>query len=168
MVPQKSAPLTTVMQKIASTRPVTWVFSRTFHKLDLIMLKLSGGRSSVSSIVTGLPVLFLTSTGAKSGKQRTMPLVFIRDPKNPETFALIASNWGQKHYPAWYFNLKANPTADCSINGQVKKYAAHEASGDEYEHFWQLAAKTYLGYPVYKQRVGDKRRIPIMVLTPQS
>ena len=154
------------MQKIASTRPGAWFYSRTLHYFDRFVLRLSGGRSTLTGIVTGLPVLFLTTTGAKSGLPRTLPLLFIRDPNNSASFALIASNWGQEHYPAWYFNLKANPNAACSINGQTKKYVAHEAGGDEYEQFWQAATNTYLGYSLYKQRVGEKRRIPIMVLTP--
>ena len=168
MPPQKYNPFHAVMQKIASTRPGAWFYARTLHHFDRVVLKLSGGRATLTSVVTGLPILFLTTTGAKSGQPRTLPLLFIRDQKDPSSFALIASNWGQEHYPAWYFNLKANPNATCSINGQEKKYVAHEASENEYKKFWQSATNTYLGYSLYRQRVGDKRRIPIMVLKPQS
>jgi F420H(2)-dependent quinone reductase len=76
---------------------------------------------------------------------------------------LIASNWGQDHHPGWYYNLRANPLAKCTIHGATGVYRAHEASGDEYAHYWQRASETYLGYPQYKQRIGE-RRIPIMVL----
>jgi hypothetical protein len=61
--------------------------------------------------------------------------------------------------------LKANPRAICAIGGKVGEYMAHEASGEEYERFWQCALDTYIGYPNYKQRV-DERHIPIMVMTP--
>ena len=154
-----------LMQKIASSRPGAWFTSGTLHHFDHIFLKLTGGRSTMTSLVAGLPVVILTTTGAKSGLPRTLPLLCIRDEQDPTTFALIASNWGQAHYPAWYFNLKAKPHATCSIRDQIGEYMAHEASGEEYERFWQYAGNTYIGYPLYKQRVG-KRRIPIMVMTP--
>jgi hypothetical protein len=63
--------------------------------------------------------------------------------------------------------LKANPRAIGTIRGQTATYVAHEASGEEYERFWQYAANTYLGFPLYKQRVGG-RRIPIMIMTPEN
>jgi len=63
------------------------------------------------------------------------------------------------------FNLKANPRAVGAIRGQIETYIAHEASGEEYDRFWQYAANTYPGYPLYKHRVGA-RRIPIMIMTP--
>jgi deazaflavin-dependent oxidoreductase (nitroreductase family) len=76
----------------------------------------------------------------------TLPLLCIRDKRNPATFALVASDWGQSHYPAWYFNLKAHPRAIGSIRGRAETYVVHEASGEEYERFWQYAANTYMGY----------------------
>src|SRR5262245_20064927 len=89
------------------------------------------GRATLTSALAGLAVVLLTTTGAKSGLPRTLPLLCIRDERSPSTFALVASNWGQTHYPAWYFNLKANPQAVGSIRGQVQTYVAHEASGEE-------------------------------------
>ena len=75
----------------------------------------------------------------------------------------MASNFGQQHYPAWYFNLKANPLATCTLRGQAGEYLAHEAEGAEYDHYWQLAQAAYAGFPLYKERASH-RRIPIMVL----
>jgi deazaflavin-dependent oxidoreductase (nitroreductase family) len=156
-----------LVQKIGSSRSGAWFYARTLHHFDRVVFKLSGGRATVTSVLAGLPVVLLTTTGVKSGLPRTLPLLCIRDERNPTTFALVASNWGQTHYPAWYLNLKANPHATCSIRGQTRAYVAHEASGEEYERFWQDAADTYFGYPLYKQRVGA-RRIPIMIMTPEQ
>jgi deazaflavin-dependent oxidoreductase (nitroreductase family) len=155
------------VQKIASSRPGAWFFARTLHYFDRIVFKVSGGRATMTSALAGLPVVLLTTTGAKSGLPRTLPLLCIRDERNPHIFALVASNLGQRHYPAWYINLKVNPRAIGSIRGQAETYVAHEASGEEYERFWQCAANTYIGYPLYKQRVGE-RRIPIMIMTPEK
>ena len=156
-----------LVQKIGSSRFGAWFYARTLHHFDRVAFKLTGGRATLTSALAGLPVVLLTTTGVKSGLPRTLPLLCIRDERNPTTFALVASNWGQPHYPAWYFNLKANPRAIGSIRGQTATYVAHEASGEEYERFWQYAADTYPGYPLYKQRVGE-RGIPIMIMTPEK
>ncbi len=152
-----------LMQKIASSRPGSWFFARTLHHFDRAVLKLSGQRTTLTAVIAGLPVVFVTTIGTKSGVQRTVPLLAITDERDPNTFAIIASNWGQHSHPAWYFNLKACPRATCSICGRTGQYVAHEASGEEYNAFWQRAAKTYIGYPLYQQRAGG-RHIPIMVM----
>lgn len=155
----------TLMQKIAATPTGARFYARTLHLFDGLFLRLSGGRMTISSLVSGLPVVIVTTTGAKSGLPRTIPLLCIRDEGDPASFAIIATNWGQKRYPAWYFNLKAHPRATCSIAGKEGKYLAHEAVDEEYARFWQCAADIYIGYPLYKQRI-DGRSIPIMVMTP--
>jgi len=142
------------IQKIASSSPGAWFFSRIAHHLDRIILKLSRGRMTLSSIVTGFSLVVITTTGAKSGLPRTLPVLYIRDKFDPNRHAIIASNWGQHHHPAWYFKLKAEPCATGSIDGQVRTYIAHETSGEEYERFWQRAVETYLGFPLYQQRAG--------------
>jgi deazaflavin-dependent oxidoreductase (nitroreductase family) len=155
-------------QKIAASKPGSWYFSRTQHHLDRLLLKLTGGRRSLTGLLAGLPVVTLTVTGAKSGLPRTVPLLYIRDPETPDRFALIASNYGQRHYPAWYHNLKANPQATCTIRGEARHYTATEGEGDEYQRFWGYAQETYPGFPNYAKWVGDQRHIPIMVMTPME
>jgi deazaflavin-dependent oxidoreductase (nitroreductase family) len=165
MAQKKYSLFHSMMQRISASKPGAWFFAHTLHHFDHIFLKLSGGRMTMTSLVAGLPVVILTSKGAKSGLPRTVPLLCIRDEQAPESFAVIATNWGQKPYPAWYFNLRANPEASCSIAGQVRQYQANEAQNEEYERFWQYASNTYLGYPLYKQRIVG-RRIPIIVMKP--
>ena len=93
-----------------------------------------------------------------------MPLVGVFEG---EKVALIASSFGRKHNPGWYYNLKAHPECDVSYNGHVKKYVAREITGEEYERYWQLANSFYAGYEKYKQRAAH-RHIPIMLLEPKS
>ena len=112
-----------------------------------------------------LSIINVTTTGAKSGLPRTTPLIAILDEQNPQQFALIASNWGHKHYPSWYYNVTANPRVTCTIKGETKDYTAAEVSGADYDRFWGYAKNTYVGYALYKERVG-KRSIPIILLTP--
>ena len=155
------------MQKIASSKPGAWFLARTQHHLDRIFFKLSSGRTTMAGMMTGLPVVVLANKGAKSGLIRTIPLLCIEDEDNPETLILIASNFGQAHNPAWYYNLLANPEATCTLNGLTHTYTAHEAQGEEYERCWTYALDTYMGFPHYKIRAGE-RHIPIMVMEPVS
>lgn len=153
------------MQKIPATRIGAWYFSHTQPHFDRLFLKQTDGRTNMTTLLIGTPIVAMTTIGAKSGLQRTSSLVCIRNEQNTDIFAVVASNWGKQHYPAWYHNLKANPRATCSINGQTGEYQAHEAEGAEYERFWQCAIDTYAGFPSYKLRVSE-RDIPIMVMTP--
>jgi deazaflavin-dependent oxidoreductase (nitroreductase family) len=154
-----------IVQKMASSGPGSWFFSKTLHHLDHGLINLTNGRKSMTSLLSGAPLVMVTTTGARSGLLRTLPLLCIRDPNATDSFALIASNWGQKNHPAWYFNLRANPRATCSIAGRAADYVAHEAKGEEYDSYWQCAMDTYLGFPTYRERAGD-RHIPILVMTP--
>lgn len=141
--------------------PMTWFMSHTMHHLDPLTYRLTGGRYTAISLLAGLPVILITTTGARSGESRTIPLNGFMKGDN---LALIASNWGRSTAPGWYYNLRANPTATVTVDNQSTPYIAHEASDEEYASYWQQAVDTYPGYAAYKQRAG--RHIPIMVLTP--
>jgi deazaflavin-dependent oxidoreductase (nitroreductase family) len=125
---------------------------------------MSGGQMTLTNLLAGLPVVILTTTGARSGLPHTTPLARITDPANPDRFAVIASNLGQPHHPAWYYNLKAHSRATVTIDHQVKSYIAHEARDEEYAMFWSYALDIYPGYQHYKERAAE-RHIPIIVLT---
>ncbi|MEN8173033.1 MAG: nitroreductase/quinone reductase family protein [Chloroflexota bacterium] len=165
MTKRKYTTLQRFGQKITSTRPGAWFFSKNLHYFDRVVLKLTKNRSTLTGILSGIPVVILTCKGAKSGLARSVPLLGILDETGAGKVALIASNWGQDHHPSWYYNLKANPDAQCSLKGQVQEYKAHEAQGEEYARFWGEATDTYMGFPHYKRWAGD-RQIPIMVLAP--
>lgn len=151
------------VRRIAATTPGSRLFSITAHHIDRPFLRYSKGRISLSGILTGLPVLTITTTGAKSGQPRTIPLLSIPDG---DDFILIASNFGQSHHPAWYHNLRAHPEATVLIDGRNTAYAAHETSGDERERCWRRAVDLYPGYAAYATRTNG-RRIPVMVLRPK-
>ena len=95
-----------LLQRLASTRTGAWVFSRIAHRIDRVLLGLSDGRVSTSRVLAGVPTVRLTTTGAKTGLDRTVPVMGIPDGEN---WVLIASNWGGDSHPAWYHNLSANP-----------------------------------------------------------
>jgi deazaflavin-dependent oxidoreductase (nitroreductase family) len=113
-------------------------------------------------MLTGLPVVVITTTGAKSGKPRTIPLAGIPDG---EKIILVPTHFGQHTYPAWYYNLLANPRAQLQQNGKPREYISRIANQDEWEDFWNLAVHYYPGYQSYRERSGD-RDIPLFVLEP--
>lgn len=159
--------LQSFVQSLASSRPGAWMFAHVAHPLDALVLWISRGRTTLTGVLAGVPTVILTTTGAKSGRPRSLPLLCIRDAQDSFVFALIATNWGRRRYPAWYFNLRAHPQAVCSIDGRTAAYVAHEASGEEYDRFWSYATRIYKGYPLYKQRITG-RHIPVMVMKPAS
>ena len=143
-------------------RAVTAIWPSIQHPLDRLAFKLTKGRYSVSEILSGVPVIQLTTSGAKTREARTMPLVSMFDG---DKIALIASNFGQKRNPGWYYNLKANPECEVQFHGSSSKYIARETAGEEREKYWQLAVSYYKGYELYKIRAAH-RQIPVMILVP--
>ena len=151
-----------LFQRIAAQRPVSWLLARLLRPVDRWLLGLTGGRTTLTTLLTGLPVVMLTTTGAHSGKARSVPLVPLIDG---EAVVLVASSFGNQRHPAWYYNLRANPQAVLFVNGCRAAYLAREASPDEWQRYWDQAVAIYPGYAGYRERCGP-RQIPILVLTP--
>lgn len=146
--------------RIGGSRPGAWLILTFGTRIDRLLIRLTGGRLSM---VGTMPVLILTTIGAKTGQPRTTPLLFINDGPR---LVLIASNGGNPKHPGWYYNLRANPEATVFLQGRTARYIAHEATGTERETLWQRAVALYSGYTIYQGRAS--RQIPIMVLTPPA
>jgi deazaflavin-dependent oxidoreductase (nitroreductase family) len=157
-------PFHRLMRWQAGTAPMSRLWARTLHHLDRFVCRLTKGRHTLANLVSGLPVVMLTTTGAKSGQQRTLPVNGIPDG---ERIGIIASNWGQRHHPGWYHNLRANPRASISVGGVSSDVLAYEAEGEERDRLWQRGLEVYPGWVGYERRASN-RRIPIMVLTPSG
>jgi deazaflavin-dependent oxidoreductase (nitroreductase family) len=152
------------LHPILRTKASGWFLARTLHHLDRPVLRLSRGRYSLTSALAGLPVVTVTTLGAKSGQPRSLPLVALPDGEN---VILIASNFGQKHHPAWYYNLRAHPEVQLTYEGKTVTYVARETAGEERERCWQRAVDLYSGYAAYKKR-AEHRMIGVFLLTPQA
>ena len=151
-----------ITRKLISARSVAWLLSRSAHIVDRFLMRVTNGRQSTATLLTGLPVICLTTIGARSGRSRTVPLLGIPDGEN---LILIASNWGQGHHPAWYYNIRTNPDVHVQRDGQTRLYIAREAAGDERQRCWHIAVQCYPGYEAYKKWT-DGREIPVIVLAP--
>ena len=142
----------------------TRLLSRTLHYVDLFLMRLTDGRISVPGSLLGLPVVRLTTAGARTGKERTVPLLGLRDGGN---WVVVASNWGGERHPAWYHNLRADPEVKLTYGGQTDRYVAREATGRERAEYWERAKEFYPDYETYERTAGD-RHIPVVVLTPME
>ena len=119
-------------------------------------------RESGCAWVTGLPIVMLTTTGAKSGRRHTLPLVALPDG---DRLVVIASNYGQYRNPAWYHNLCANPRATIAFEGVTREVVARELEGGERERHYNRGIEIYPGWTTYRRRAAH-RRIPVLELTP--
>lgn len=151
-----------LVHRLLMLKPVSAFLSVILHRADALLLRVTDGKHTITRIV-GLPVIQLTTKGARTGQLRTVPLVSVADG---ETIALIASNFGKRRHPGWYYNLKANPECEVKFKSNSKEFIARETGGDEYHHYWQIAVSLYAGYEKYKQRAAH-RHIPVMVLEPK-
>jgi deazaflavin-dependent oxidoreductase (nitroreductase family) len=152
-----------LVQRIAYSRPGVWFFSRTLHHIDTPLLRLSSNRFCVATLLAGIPVISLTTTGAKSGQPRTLPVLAIQDG---ERFVVIASSWGRKSHPAWYYNLRAHPEATVATRRRSATYSARLVEGEERDMFWRRALDVYPGFDVYK-RTAANRHIGMFSLEPR-
>lgn len=153
-----------MFQQIAALQPVTQFFAPRMKKFDEFLYSFSDGRTTFTELLVGFPTIWVTMVGAKTGIVRTMPLVGIKDG---EKYAIVASNFGQTAYPAWYYNLKTHPGVKININGFDRKFTSTQLVDSEREKYWQMAVEIYPGYESYRERAG-KREIPIFLLSPDD
>lgn len=113
--------------------------------------------------VPGLPpMLLLDHVGAKSGKHRTLPLVYMRDG---DDIVIVASKGGHPRHPSWFHNLRANPDTTVQVGSQRLAVHARVADPEERARLWPEVVKTYSGYAGYQRRTD--REIPLVVLEPR-
>lgn len=161
MTPRPNAFQKQIHRFLLLERVSHWL-ARVLHRMDGFLLRLSGDRYTFPELV-GLPIARLTMKGAKTGRLRTLPLVAIPED---DKFVLVATNFGQKHNPAWYYNLKAHPECEVTYKGHAQKFIARETLGEEYQKYWEMALTYYAGYEKYRERAVP-RHIPVMVLEPK-
>jgi deazaflavin-dependent oxidoreductase (nitroreductase family) len=151
-----------VLRRFAASGPGSWLFARILHHIDRPVHRLTRGRYTFASLVSGIPVVMLTTTGAKSGQPRTVPVLGI---PTQGAVAIIASNFGQNHHPAWYHNLRAHPDAEVVVDGMHRRVRAVEADDERRAQIWQQGLRVYPGFDQYERRAAH-RRITVFVLEP--
>jgi deazaflavin-dependent oxidoreductase (nitroreductase family) len=109
--------------------------------------------------MAGRPLMILTTTGAKSGEERSAVVTYTRDG---DRYIVAASKSGAPTNPAWYYNLLANPTATVETGGEKFQARATEATGDERERLWNQHAEQRPEFRDYPNKTT--RVIPVLVL----
>ena len=122
----RANPAQKLMRRFAASGPGSWLFARVAHHLDRPIHRLTQGRHTLGSAITGLPVVMLTTTGARSGRSRTVPVLGI---PYSDGVAVIASNFGQHHQPAWYYNLREQTEVTIQDGERVFKVFGVAAPG---------------------------------------
>jgi deazaflavin-dependent oxidoreductase (nitroreductase family) len=151
-------------RRTAATRPMAKIYSAIQQPLDQLAYRLTRGAATASSWLAGVEITMLTTTGAKTGRHRTLPVLGLPDG---EDTLLIASNFGRQHNPSWYYNLRANPKATIVLNGIRRDVLARELSGSEREHGYQRGEEIFPGFTRYR-RWASHRQIPVIRLEPLS
>ena len=121
----------------------------------------SGGERG--NTLRGMPVVILTTRGARSGKVRKIPLMRV---EHDGRYAVVASLGGAPEHPVWYHNLKAHPEVELQDGPEPRDMVAREVTGDERAEWWKHAVAAYPDYAEYQRRTS--REIPVFVLEPPS
>ena len=139
------------MTEDAELSPTDWVREQT----EAILKK--GTTDGVE--VFDRPIVLFTTTGAKSGKKRLVPLMRVEENGR---YAMVASKGGAPEHPLWYHNVLANPTVTVQDGDKVVTLTARELSGDERKHWWALAVAAFPPYAEYQTKT--ERLIPVFVV----
>ena len=107
----------------------------------------------------GTQTLLLTTTGRKSGEERTTPLIYGR---RGDAYMVVASKGGADEPPAWYLNLQANPDAEIQVKADRFSVRARDATPDEKPEAWKTMTAEWPAYDEYQQKTD--REIPVVVL----
>lgn len=152
------------VQHIAATRAGAWFFARTTHHVDRVLLRASRGRVTLPGIAAGIPVLSVTTTGARTGQRRSVPLLGV--PAG-EDIAVLGTRFGQSRNPGWYHNMRADPRVEVTYRGKTVRAVAREAGDEERQAIWDQGRMIYVGYQAYANRIKN-RQIHIMILTSEN
>ena len=107
----------------------------------------------------GATLVLLTTTGAKSGKRGTSPVMYMEDG---DRYIVIASNGGADQHPAWYHNLRATPQATAEIGTETFEVKADFMEGEERDRLYARVVEIAPGFAEYEAKTT--RRIPVVAL----
>jgi deazaflavin-dependent oxidoreductase (nitroreductase family) len=148
------------LRRFAASGPGSWLFSRMLDRLDRLTFRLTRGKHMFSSVLSALPVAMVTTTGARSGERRTVPLLAM---PTADGMAIIGSNYGGAKHPAWRHNLRKHPDGEIDVGGERWAFRAVEVEDERRERIWQEALRTYPGFTAYAKRAAP-RRISVFLL----
>ena len=132
-----------------------------FAREQVELYERTGGKEGNVQHPTGLPIIILTTLGAKSGKVRKTPLMRV---EHGGKYAIVASKGGTPENPTWYHNVKEHPLVELQDGPEPHDFVARELEGDEKQLWSDRADAAYPPYAAYREKTD--RDIPIFVLEP--
>ncbi|GMR03147.1 MAG: hypothetical protein BMS9Abin20_1514 [Acidimicrobiia bacterium] len=133
------------LKRLSTTAWFRWTLSKVATPLDM---KFKGTRFAPSRFGVDLPLCFLTTTGARSGEPRTVPLLYV--PRDGGAIAVAATNFGTAHHPGWAYNLEAEPASSLEIGDEALDVVARRATDSEMAELWPLFDGVWPGYESYR------------------
>ena len=139
---------------------------RVLSRAHVRLYRATGGRVGGtwrigSALRRGVPTCLLTTTGRRSGRQHTTPLLSMRDG---ERVMLVASQGGLPRHPSWYHNITAHPDVVVQIGREVRRMRARTAGEDERAELWPRLVDLYADFATYQS--WTDRTIPVVVCEP--
>jgi deazaflavin-dependent oxidoreductase (nitroreductase family) len=131
--------------------------------VHVLLYRLSGGLIGGRVPPLGAKMLLLEHVGAKTGRKRTTPLVYIEDGRD---LVIVASKGGYPRHPAWFHNLMANPDVNVQTGMRRRPVRARQATDEEHARLWPRVVDAYSGYEGYQRRT--QRKIPLVILEPRA
>jgi deazaflavin-dependent oxidoreductase (nitroreductase family) len=148
----RQTPLTRILRELGQTKGFATIYRRLGPRIDPWIFRRSRGR--VASRLYGLPALLLTTTGRRSGLTRVSPLLYLRDGRD---FAVVGTNFGQHHHPAWTANLLARPEAQIEVGAEQLPVVAMPADDATWRRLWPRFVEMYPAYQAYLERTGGRQ-----------
>jgi deazaflavin-dependent oxidoreductase (nitroreductase family) len=144
-----------LVRRIAEQRWFAAVARRVAPPLDRLLAGVSRGRISLTAGLAA-PELMLTTIGAKTGRERPVPLLYVRDGGG---YVVAATNWGQAQQPAWSANLLAQPDVRITLRGKHMPVRARLVDGAEKARLWPAFVAMWPAYDRYRDRCGREVRV---------
>jgi len=162
----RRGPMTAVLRTAGRTRAFSFVYRYLGPRIDPWLMHHSQGR--IATRLYGLPALLLTTVGAKTGRRRDSPLLYVRDGSAPGSdFVVVGTNFGQLHHPGWTANLLKAPDAEIEVGPVRLPVTAELVDEAGWDRLWPRFVACYPGYQDYLGRTGG--RLPRMFrLTPRQ
>ncbi len=132
---------------------------RLFLDISIFLYRLTGGK--IGGRMQGLPVLLLSTTGRKTGRERTTPLGYFTEDGS---YVITASNAGRAKHPAWFLNLRANPRVTIQVEDRQIEAQAEIAAPDRRSALWSRLISLSPAYASYARKTT--RQIPVVILHP--
>jgi deazaflavin-dependent oxidoreductase (nitroreductase family) len=141
--------------------PIVASLARLATAGHVAVYRLTGG--AIGGRARHMPVLLLSTTGRRTGKRHTTPLVYTREGRG---FVVVASNGGQARLPNWWLNMRQSKQAQIAIRSKQLRVRAHEADAEERQRLWPRVVAYGAGHEAYQQRTPYP--LPLVVLDPEE